>query len=378
MICSPYQDSHYWPSMAKYLEVSQQLETRLLAGHWEKGRVPSVRAVAEQYRVSAVTAARALQLLRDKGLIHTVERSGCFRIPTPAGERWGLCLRITPGPWQEFSTSLSRVGFEAVASREGVFFDDNPFNWHAGITERDLDCQIRAAIASGVRGVALLPSRLDEALAHQDEQFVAACVRHGLPVVLVERNLRGLSRPLPCDLVTTDDLLGGITCTRHLLGLERTRVAFIGGSPTSSHEARAAGYLLTLYQAALSPLILEEPAANRDGFRHLADRLIDWGADGVVCYQDYVALGLIVEFMARGRRIPADIAIVGFDDLPLGTSFAVSISTYAFPAEAVAQETLRLLRQRAAGDDSPPIHVVVPGTFYVRESSMGRCTEVRA
>ncbi len=362
--------------MAKYLEVSQQLETRLRTGHWEKGRVPSVRAVAEQYRVSAVTAARALQLLRDKGLIHTVERSGCFRVPPPAGERWALCLRITPGPWQQSATSLTRVGFKAVACQDGVVFDEDPFVWHGGMTERDLDCQVRAAIAGGVRGVALLPSRLDEDKAQQDEHFVAACRGHGLPVVLVERNLRGLHRPLECDLVTTDDLIGGVVCTRHLLNLNRRRVAFVSGSPTSSHEARVAGYLLALHQAGLSPaLVLVEPATSRDGFRQLADRLLEWGADGVVCYQDYVALGLIVEFMSRGQRVPADIAIVGFDDLPLGTSFAISISTYAFPAEAVAREALRLLRQRAAGHDGPPVHVILPGELRVRESSVGKIAE---
>jgi LacI family transcriptional regulator len=362
--------------MAKYLEVSQQLETRLLAGHWEKGRVPSVRAVAEQFRVSAVTAARALQLLRDKGLIHTVERSGGFRIPTPAGERWALCLRITPSPWQQFSTSLTRVGFEAVARQTGVVFDEDPFVLRGGMTERDLDCQVRVAVAGGVRGVALLPSRLDEDNARQDELFVAACRAHGLPVVLVERNLRGLHRPLESDLIGTDDLLGGVTCTRHLLGLQRRRVAFVSGSPTSSHEARIAGYLLALHQAGeRAALVLEEAAASRDGFRQVADRLLDWHADGVVCYQDYVALGLIVEFMSRGQRVPGDIAIVGFDDLPLGTSFAISISTYAFPAEAVAREALRLLRQRAAGDEGPPVHVVIPGQLRVRESTVGRNSE---
>jgi LacI family transcriptional regulator len=147
----------------------------------------------------------------------------------------------------------------------------------------------------------------------------------------------------------------------------------VTGSPTSSHQGRAAGYLLTLYQRApeQTPLLLEQNAglSVRDAYRELAETLLAQRVDGVVCYQDYVALGLIVEFMARGVRVPADVGIVGFDDLPIGQSFAVGVTTYAFPTEAVARQALRVMRCRVEHPAEPPVRVEVPGQLIIRESS---------
>jgi LacI family transcriptional regulator len=360
--------------MSKYLEVSRRIEAEIHAGRWEGGKIPSVRALAGQHHVSVVTAARALQLLRDKGLISTVERSGCYLVPRDgAGERWALCLHVTPGQWQQSSAEIMRAGFDALARRHGLSVDGERFAGRDGQTDQELARQVRSAQEAGIRGVFLLPSRLDEETCRREERFLAACRSAGLAAVLLERNLRGRDRPLEWDLVCTDDVGAGAACTRHLLEQGRRRVAFVSGSPTSSHQGRAAGYLLALYQQApeQTPLILEQDASlsYRDAYRELAETLLAQRADGVVCYQDYAALGLIVEFMARGVRVPADVGVVGFDDLPIGTSFAVGVTTYAFPAEEVARRALRVMRCRLENPADPPVRIDVPGRLIVRESS---------
>ncbi len=67
----------------------------------------------------------------------------------------------------------------------------------------------------------------------------------------------------------------------------------------------------------------------------LADRIVSHAADGVVCYQDYSALGLILELLNRGIRVPSDVAITGFDNLPIGKAYSIGLTTYAFSAELV-------------------------------------------
>ena len=324
-----------------------------------------------------VTASRAIQVLRDKGLIRTVERSGSFRAPAvPAAgerERYALVQRSTPGPWFQASLSFNRAGFAAVGRQEGVRFETERFDFDEATRPAEIHRQARRAAEAGVSGVVFMPSRDRVEAAPAGRGVLAACREAGIAVVLIERNLRGLARPLEYDLVAADDLDGGLRCTGHLLDQGRRRIAFLTGSPTSSHEGRLAGYLTALHRAGdgAAPLVLEQPVglASKESYADLADRILAHDADGVVCYQDYTALGLILELLNRGVRVPADVAITGFDNLPIGKAYSIGVTTYAFSSESVARQALRLMRATPAGNAGPPVKVLIPGELIVRESS---------
>ena len=366
----------------KYLEISAELEAQVRGGRWDGGKMPSVRGIAQQHGVSVVTASRAIQVLRDKGLIQTIERAGCFRVPDPTAERWALVLRMTPGPWQKATLSLARLGFDALARREPMHLELESFSLTPDLAERDILPLVRRAKDSGVRGAFLLPSRCSDDEMRLDERFLTCCDMEQLPVVLLERNLRGQNRPLERDLVAVDDLDGSARCTRHLIDLGRKRVAMIVASPTSSHNDRVAGYLYALHAAQLAakkgverkPIVLyqRDDLPSREAYAKLADQVRKLDLDGVVCYQDYTAMGLIVELLTRGKSVPDDVAVVGFDDLPIGNSFTVGVTTYAYPSKGMAEQAVRLMRERLRDPERAPTKVVVPGRLIVRESSAGK------
>jgi LacI family transcriptional regulator len=370
------------PAPPKYEQLSRLLEARIQRGGWSGGKIPTVREIAEEHRVSVLTASRALQVLQGKGLIQTVERTGIFLMPhSPAPERWGLLLRVSPGNWQVPSHEVVQRGFDELASSGVATFV--PVIADAEQTPEETVRQLRKLAEEGVSGVFFLPSRLSAESACQDERFLGICRQEKMPVVLLDRNLRGSERPLEYDLVCSDHFKGGRLSTLHLLEQGRRRVACVLASPTSSHQDREAGYLSALAEVERQSgqeyprlvYYLPPELPMRAAFGWLAERFLETRADGVLCYQDYTAMGLIVELLRRGVAVPRDLAVIGCDDLPIGQSFSVGVTTYAYPAVEIARQAMRLMRERIHSPDTPPVKVMVPGQFIVRDSSVQKLPE---
>src|SRR5262249_16918434 len=68
----------------------------------------------------------------------TVERSGCYRVPSPTADRWALALRITPGEWQKATVNISRLGFETLARRDPMHLETELFPLGPGMADRDV------------------------------------------------------------------------------------------------------------------------------------------------------------------------------------------------------------------------------------------------
>jgi LacI family transcriptional regulator len=69
--------------------------------------------------------------------------------------------------------------------------------------------------------------------------------------------------------------------------------------------------------------------------------------------------------------VPDDVAVVGSDDLPIGNLFTIGLTTYSYPSEAMAEQAVRLMRERLKNPHRRPLKVVVPGHLIIRESSTG-------
>jgi LacI family transcriptional regulator len=272
---------------------------------------------------------------------------------------------------------MVRDGFEAIARRDSIHIEVDAFDVQPSTPKAEYVRAAKSAQEDGVLGAVLLPSRTGEDETRAEELFLAGCTEAGLPVVLLERGLR--NRPLPRnhDLVALDDVGAARHCTEYLLGLGRKKIGLVVASPTSSHNDRVAGYLFALHHAfgLTHPgghvHVIRQPTEvpSREAFSQVTTQLLTLGCDAVICYQDYLALGVLMELLQRQIPVPEQLAVVGFDNMPFGEAFNLGLTSYKYPAEAMADHAIRLLRDRVAAPDRPAVKLLVPGELIVRAST---------
>ncbi|NAZ75314.1 substrate-binding domain-containing protein [Kineococcus sp. T13] len=202
-------------------------------------------------------------------------------------------------------------------------------------------------------------------------------------VVLGEREAAGAA-----DHVTVDNVAAAHAVTSHLLATGRTRIAAVGVQPhlaNGTAAQRLLGHRRALAEAGLPAdpaLEVTTTTLHRAEGARAVGALLDGPAapDAVFCFSDQLALGAQRAAYERGLRVPADLAVAGFDDIEDGRYATPSLTTVAPDKEQIAERALQCLADRVERRSSAPAQrIVVPHRLVVRESTApGRSREVPA
>lgn len=196
-----------------------------------------------------------------------------------------------------------------------------------------------------------------------------AIARSRVPVVALDREPPDAN----VDGVLADHLTGGALATRHLIALGHRRIACIVGPNRASPSAqRAAGYRRALEEAGL-PLdeALMRPGDFRPESGWVAARALlalPQPPTAVFACNDLMALGVLRAAAERGRRVPEDLALVGYDDIELARYAVPALTTVAQPKREMARAAIRLLTRRIGDGALPPQREVLEVTMAVRQS----------
>jgi DNA-binding LacI/PurR family transcriptional regulator len=163
-----------------------------------------------------------------------------------------------------------------------------------------------------------------------------------LPVVLVNAGIEDLGFPR----VSCDDGVAVEQALGHLVALGHTRVGLVLGSADHVPSARK----LAAFRARASATGLTAPADavehtmfSLEGGQVAATKLIDRGITGIICASDVLALGSIRAARRRGRSVPADVSVIGYDDSPLMNCTGPPLTTVRQPIEAMGRTAVELL-----------------------------------
>lgn len=181
-----------------------------------------------------------------------------------------------------------------------------------------------------------------------------------VPLVFVGRPYAavGEARASGAHYVDTDNVAGALLATRHLLERGRRRLGSIAGpADMSAGIDRLEGFRRALAEAGLPADAVVHSDYTLAGGRAAAHRLLDEypDLDGIVAASDLVAVGAMGALSARGKQVPRDVAVVGYDDLGVAESATPALTTVVQPAVSMAAAAgQRLLELLAGGGTSEP------------------------
>ncbi len=199
--------------------------------------------------------------------------------------------------------------------------------------------------------------------------------RPRVPVVLIN-SLAGPGDRLVFS-VGVDNRHGGCLATDHLIRRGHRRIAYVASPPDRrDNQERLAGYRQALVEAGLAfdPSLVVQGTALSDGGQKALPVLLalDPPPSAVFCYNDMTAIGLIDAARKAGLSLPADLAVVGFDDIVFAQFCHPPLTTITQPIAAMGQGAIDLMRALLSDEGHsalPGPDVTLKGQLTVRASS---------
>lgn len=242
-------------------------------------------------------------------------------------------------------------GFEMVVYSAGGLADD-----HVGWERRYLS-RLSGTLIDGA--VLVTPTVVD--------------VNYGAPIVAIDPHTGQSELPT----IDSDNLRGGQLATAHLLGLGHRRIAMLSGRPDlESSHLREQGYRQAMTAAGVP---VSEDLVLVGGYDAQASaectRTLLTSADpptAIFAANDVSAIAAIQAAVGLGLRVPADLSVVGFDNIPESALCAPPLTTVNQPIRQMGERSIQLLLRLMRGDHVEDTHITLQTDLVVRQSARAR------
>lgn len=353
-----------------YRQVELYLREQISSGTLQAGdMLPSVKELCEQFGgINHLTVRQAIRNLTEDNLVKSVQGQGSFvTAQTQRNRRIAIVLphledtlfiHIAKGAQEVFETDEVRCMILDSRGSETVEAD-----------------HIQHLQGLPLDGALIFP------MEHSNiAERVFKLKLDGFAFVLVDRYFEDIAT----SCVVVDNYQGGYESASHLAKQGRTRIGWIGEMRSTPARLRFEGFRTALNDHGIAcPNYLiknvEIPptapssyrAAVREAVRGAARELLELEPrpDALVCCNDPSALAALAELRAAGVRVPDEVAVIGFDDVPEASLSSPRLTTVRQPMIQMGREAACMLLERMQKKDAAPQKKVLPVELVVRESA---------
>jgi len=255
-------------------------------------------------------------------------------------------------------------GAQAEARRQGYFILTG-----SAPAEPDVEPLLEEMLRRRVDGLLILNPRADGRYRH-----FLPLIEKGVAVVYAGNS----PAEEPASSVRCDDREGGYRATRYLIDLGHTAIATVSGPDNEECTVdRLEGYVQALSQTGLRvdpALVVSGDWSSTSGYqatRRLLGTSHNFSA--IFAQNDRMAIGAIHALREAGRRVPANISVIGFDDIPMASYFDPPLTTLHQLLESLGRRAAQLLIETIHDPHRQPSQVLIPARFVERSSCAPPC-----
>ena len=309
------------------------------------------RAINNKPDINEETKKRVLQIAKELGYIRN---AAAVALRTKKTGTIGVVIADNSNPF--YAEVLN--GIEEAAREK---------NYHIILANTQRDYQkeeeaINLLLAKRVDGLLITPVQ-------DRDDDIKKLIEANIPFVIVGRDFENIE----VDAVYNNEVKGGFLSTEYLIKQGHKRIALINGFlHKSPAKGRLEGYkkALNKYRIPLDESLISVGDINiEDGYertKQMLEKNLDFTA--IFAYNDMMAFGAMQAVKEKGLRIPEDIGLVGYDDIPFSSLISPSLTTIKLKKQELGIESVMLLLSHINGNREKPKKIMLDVELIIRET----------
>ena len=325
----------------KYSKLMEDLREKMVSGEIQAGdRLPSENELSAQYQVSRQTVRKALSVLQNEGYIYAEHGRGTFCSERVLHTGHSHNIAVVTTYLSDYIFPRVIGGIDKVLTEQGYsIILKNTRNSRS----QEARC-LEELLQKDIDGIIIEPSKSQIYCKHT--HLYEKLEEYGIPYVFIQGCFATMKEK---PRVLMDDAMGGYLITKYLIDTGHKSIIGVFKSDDIQGQNRHKGYVKALQEAGITYepdhviwFYTEDRAIHPyEAIKQMAESGVPM--DGVVCYNDQIAMKVIQGLTAAGKKVPSDVSVTGYDNSYIANNGGLQLTTIVHPQEKLGEMAAELL-----------------------------------